>query len=230
MFFNRLILSFILLLYCCLFSAAISADKHSTDSLSFKTSPILNQFYERTQSMQADFEQIITNSKGKLVERSMGTLIFSRPDKFILDYTSPIEQKYISNSKTLWIYDVELEQVNIRSLDEGMGDSPALLLSSNTNIYKFYDVADAVSSSSEQRQSDNYQWVQLVSKQKDTTFERVLLAFKDHELMKMKMFDNFGQVTELMFSNIQLNKPFANRQFNFVPPQGVDVIGSSGTQ
>ncbi len=228
-FFNRVTLSFILLFYFCLFSAAVSAEKQQTDSQRIRTNPILNKFYERTQSMQADFVQIITNSKGKLVEQSNGTLIFSRPDKFILDYISPVEQKYISNGKTLWIYDVELEQVNIKSLDEGMGDSPALLLSSNTNIYKFYNVTDVLVSS-KQSQSENYQWVQLVSKQTDTTFERVLLAFKDHELMGMKMFDSFGQLTELKFSNTQLNKPFASRQFNFTPPDGVDVIGSVNGQ
>ncbi|MCU7833771.1 MAG: outer membrane lipoprotein chaperone LolA [gamma proteobacterium symbiont of Taylorina sp.] len=190
----------------------------------------LNQFYDRTQSMQADFEQLIRDSHGKIIEHSYGQLIFSRPDKFIFEYNEPVEQKYVSNSKTLWIYDVELEQVNIKSLDDGMGDSPALLLSSNTNVYKHYDVKNIKLSAQSLNKGNSLQWVQLTSKNEEGTFEKVLLGFKHHRLMKMKMFDNFGQTTELSFSNIQLNKPFSNQQFNFVVPEGIDVIGSENTQ
>lgn len=190
----------------------------------------LEQFYDRTQSMQADFEQTITDSKGKVIEVSTGELIFSRPDKFIFEYRSPAEQKYISNSKTLWIYDVELEQVSIKSLDQGLGDSPALLLSSNSNVYQYYDVNNVKLMPLSQAQQQSLQWVQLKAKKEDTTFERVLLGFDEHKLKEMKMYDNFGQLTVLTFSNIQLNKFFANRQFNFIAPEGVDVIGTVDAQ
>lgn len=182
----------------------------------------LDQFFQNTQSMQTEFEQTIKDTRGKVIEQSIGSLILSRPDKFILEYISPAEQKYISNGKTIWIYDVELEQVSIKELDEGIGDSPALLLSSNTNVYKHYDVSDI-----KLLKPDGYQWVQLRAKKEEMTFEKVLLAFKGSILIQMIMHDSFGQITELKFSNIQINKPFALRQFNFVPPEDVDVIGST---
>ena len=160
-----------------------------------------------------------------IARSSSGKLILSRPDKFILEYTSPAEQKYISNGKTIWIYDVELEQVSIKVLDEGIGDSPALLLSSNSNVYKHYEVSDV-----KLKTPDNYQWVQLLAKKEEMTFERVLLAFKGSTLMQMTMHDSFGQITDLKFSNIQVNKPFSYRQFNFVAPEGVDVIGSTSVK
>ena len=197
----------------------------STVVAAMQTNAALDQFYQRTQSMQADFEQSIHNTQGRKIEQSAGTLIFSRPDKFILDYKTPDEQKYISNGKNIWIYDVELEQVSIKPLDDNMGDSPALLLSSNSNVYKHYKVDDVIVGS-----SDDYQWVQLASRAPEMTFERVLLAFKDNILMKMRMYDSFGQITELKFTNIEINKPFANRQFNFEPPEGVDVIGTARAQ
>ncbi|MDX2503007.1 MAG: outer membrane lipoprotein chaperone LolA [Gammaproteobacteria bacterium] len=185
----------------------------------------LDQFYQRTQSMQADFQQTIHSTQGKALEQSQGQLIFSRPDKFILEYKTPAEQKYISNGQNIWIYDVELEQVSIKSIDEGIGDSPALLLSGNSNVYKYYQVDDVIVGN-----SDDYQWVQLVAREPEMTFERVLLAFKDNTLMQMRMYDSFGQITELKFANTQINKPFSNRQFYFVAPEGVDVIGTAGAQ
>ncbi len=185
----------------------------------------LDQFFQSTQSMQTDFEQTIQNTRGKILEQSTGNLILSRPDKFILEYTLPAEQKYVSNGKTLWIYDVELEQVSIKALDENIGDSPALLLSSNTNVYKHYDVRDV-----KLKKADDYQWVQLRAKKEEMSFEQVLLAFKGSKLMQMIMYDSFGQITDLKFSNVQVNKPFSLRQFNFVVPEGVDVIGSSSAE
>lgn len=172
--------------------------------------------------MQTEFEQTIKDTRGKVIEQSIGSLILSRPDKFMLEYTSPAEQKYISNGKTIWIYDVELEQVSIKELDESIGDSPALLLTSNTNVYKHYDVSDI-----KLKKNDGYQWVRLRAKKEEMTFEKVLLAFKGSILIQMIMYDSFGQITELKFSHIQINKPFALRQFNFVPPEDVDVIGST---
>ncbi|MCW8931024.1 MAG: outer membrane lipoprotein chaperone LolA [Gammaproteobacteria bacterium] len=181
----------------------------------------LDQFYQSTQSLEAVFEQVITNTRGNVIEKSSGNLTLSRPDKFILEYIQPSEQKYISNGKTIWIYDIELEQVSIKNIDEGVGDSPALLLSSNTNIYKHYDVSDI-----KVGKSDGLIWIQLLAKEPEMTFERVLLAFKGTNLMQMTMHDSFGQTTNLKFSEIQINKPFANRQFNFVPPEDVDIIGT----
>ncbi len=182
----------------------------------------LNDFFHRTQSLQADFEQIVVNGRGKILEQSHGNLIISRPDKFILNYQTPVEQKYISNGKTIWIYDVELEQVNIKPLDEQMGDSPALLLSSNNNIYKSYQVNNV-----SLRKPDGLNWVQLKALNDDMTFERVLLAFKNHILVRMRMYDSFGQTTELKFSNIVVNSPYADDRFDFVPPDDVDIIGTA---
>ncbi len=185
----------------------------------------LNEFFQRTQSFQADFDQTVRNSRGKILEQSHGNLILSRPDKFILDYQIPVEQQYISNGKTLWIYDVELEQVNIKPLDESLGDSPALLLSSNNNLYKFYRIKNIT-----MNKPDGLNWIELKAMSEDMTFDRVQLAFKDHILMSMRMYDNFGQVTDLKFSNIIVNKPFSSHQFNFVPPADVDVIGTANAQ
>jgi outer membrane lipoprotein carrier protein len=180
----------------------------------------LNQFYQLTRSLQANFEQTVSNTNGRVIEISQGSLILNRPNQFVLAYSQPVEQQYISNGRTIWIYDVELEQVNIKNLDEGMSDTPALLLSSSSHIYQYYDVSDLVNPSSE-----GLLWVQLLAKKEEMTFQKVLLAFKKNRLKQMVMYDNFGHVTELKFSQIQINKPFANRIFTFTPPEGVDVIG-----
>ncbi|WP_198262705.1 outer membrane lipoprotein chaperone LolA [sulfur-oxidizing endosymbiont of Gigantopelta aegis] len=185
----------------------------------------LDSFYQSTRSLQANFTQTIRTTRGKVIEQSTGKLLLDRPDKFILEYIAPAEQKYISNGKTIWIYDVELEQVSIKNISDNVGDSPALLLSSNKNIYRHYDVNDL-----KNFKDDGLDWVELRAKQEEMIFEKVILAFADKELKKMIMYDSFGQVTQLNFSNMTVNIPFSSRQFNFVPPEGVDIMGSENVQ
>ena len=186
---------------------------------------ILNQFFQSTQNFQANFTQKVMNNSGRVIEESKGLLIISRPDKFVLDYHSPAEQKYISNGQTIWIYDVELEQVSIKELDEAIGDSPALLLSSNSNVYKHYTVSEQ-----ENNSTDKISKIILHAKQEEMTFEKVLLAFSNGLLIRMVMYDSFGQITQLDFSDIEVNKPFALSTFTFVPPEGVDVIGNTSAK
>jgi outer membrane lipoprotein carrier protein len=185
----------------------------------------LDNFYQSTRSLQASFTQSIRTTRGKVIEQSIGKLVLDRPDKFILEYTSPAEQKYISNGKTIWIYDVELEQVTIKNIDDGVGDSPALLLSSNKNIYQHYDINDL-----KNFKDDGLDWVELRAKQEEMTFEKVILAFDVSTLKQMIMYDSFGQITQLIFSDMKVNVPFSAQQFNFIPPAGVDVMGSTNAQ
>lgn len=205
----------VILLFCCQTMAYGENSGNTT----------LDNFYQSVQSLRADFDQTVHNSRGKILEQSSGHLIISRPDKFILNYQTPALQKYISNGNTIWIYDAELEQVNIKALDEGVGDSPALLLSSNANIYDHYRVEDVNLDN-----GDDYHWLQFTARSAEMTFERVLLAFKDNTLVQLTMYDSFGQVTQLKFSNIVNNQHFPEQQFHFQPPPGVDVIGAADAQ
>jgi len=44
------------------------------------------------------------------------------------------------------------------------------------------------------------------------------------QLAGMELSDNFGQLTRIYFSNIQINPAMNDALFNFVPPKGVDVF------
>jgi outer membrane lipoprotein carrier protein len=179
---------------------------------------VLDRFYKNTHSIKADFNQVVARTDGKLIEQSRGHLSIKRPDKFLLEYIEPLEQKYISNARTLWIYDAELEQVTINPLDEGLEDSPALLISSDKDVRKNYTVKHLADSNDLER-------VELVAKTENMTFERVILVFNNDVLNEMIMYDSFNQVTTLKLSNIIINQSIPEDTFNFKPPEGVDIIG-----
>ena len=59
----------------------------------------------------------------------------------------------------------------------------------------------------------------------DTDFEKVYLGFQNNLLKEMEMRDNFGHITVIEFSNLQLNPKLPAKSFSFVPPAGADVVG-----
>ena len=189
-------------------------------SLTVQANDVLDRFYQNTQSLKADFNQVVARTDGKLIEQSKGHLQIKRPDKFALEYVEPLEQKYISNGDTLWIYDAELDLVTLKPLDEGLGDSPAMLLSSDKDIRKQYTVKTAAHKTTLER-------VELSAKTENMTFERVILVFDKDILTKMIMYDSFNQVTTLTLANTKINEPMPETAFQFVPPADVDIIGKA---
>ena len=181
----------------------------------------LNQFFEQVQSMRADFTQSVISDTRSSVDKSQGVLQMQRPGKFYWDYKSPYEQKIVADGKKLWIYDVEMEQVIVKSLDLALGDTPAVLLSGGaaiTDKFKVTEITENIGGDS------SLFWLQLVPKQQEASFEKLLLAFSVSNLKIMELKDAFGQITRLTFSNLEQNPDINPAIFNFVAPPGVDVI------
>jgi outer membrane lipoprotein-sorting protein len=51
------------------------------------------------------------------------------------------------------------------------------------------------------------------------------MGFKGNELVAMELRDQFGQRTELTFSQLQRNPQVNPDSFRFEPPKGADVLG-----
>ena len=187
---------------------------------------VLDLFYANTHSMQADFEQSISERFGKVLEQSSGSLVIQRPNQFALNYHQPDQQQYISNGKTLWIYDVDLEQVTIKAFDESLADSPALLISSNKNIRQSYTIIEAYDPKKPDLDIFKLTPKQDIAAQGEGMFSQVYLIFKQGKLVELTMEDNFDQVTTLKFKQIKVNEKLTPGTFSLKIPDNVDVIGT----
>ena len=73
---------------------------------------------------------------------------------------------------------------------------------------------------------DGLDWLQAIAKTQDSGFEKILMAFNAQaELVIMELNDAFGHKTVLRFSAMQRNPKLPERQFQFTPPEGADVVG-----
>ncbi len=178
----------------------------------------LNDFFSEVSSVRADFKQQVLGNDKKTIQETSGQMLLLRPGRFRWDYKKPYEQQIISDGKKVWLYDVDLEQVTVKKVDKVLGSTPALLLSSDTPLEENFTI-------NELGEEQNLQWVELLPLQKESGFERLVLAFDEKNLVSMELHDAFGQLTRLLFSHVERNPVIDPEKFNFIPPKDVDVIG-----
>ncbi|MDF1587619.1 MAG: outer membrane lipoprotein chaperone LolA [Gammaproteobacteria bacterium] len=178
----------------------------------------LNVFVQTVVTFKANFKQTVIDQQGKVIEEARGVFVLERPGKFRWDYTSPYPQHIVADGTRIWFYDVDLEQVTVKSQQEALTDTPATLLSGEMLPQDKYSLTDIDS-------DDGLLWVQLVPKDAESNYQTVTLAFDDAGLRQMLMKDSFDQRTRLVFSQAKENLELETDEFKFVPPQGVDVVG-----
>ena len=182
----------------------------------------VDAYLATVKTLSADFSQVVRNRDGQIVDRASGKLSLSRPDRFRWDYQKPYLQTIVADGKQLWLYDSDLEQVTVRALEQGLGSTPAMLLSGSGKV------GDAFASAAVQRQGD-WTWYRLAPKQQGSDFEQVSLAFdRKGELAAMELRDKLGQTTVIEFGALRRNVVLDQRLFRFEPPPGADVIGRAG--
>jgi len=181
----------------------------------------LNQFVQNVVTFKAKFNQTVFDSRGQVLEEAQGFFILERPGKFRWDYDMPYPQHIIADGQRIWFYDVDLEQVTVKSQLEALADTPATLLSGKTLPGDKYLLSDIPS-------EDGLSWVELIPKDVDSNFQAITLAFDQQGLNQMIMKDSFDQKTRLMFSQTTENAPLLADVFVFTPPSGVDVVGETG--
>ena len=176
----------------------------------------LTRYLEKLTTLEARFEQSVLSEDLSRATRSRGTFYLKRPDKFRWDYSEPEAQQIVADGRQIWLYDPELDQVSVQSQRTALRGTPAALLISGEPIERSFEVIDI-------GESQNFDWIELIPRDEESQFVRILLAFAEGELVRMEMADKFGQVTRFQFYEIKHNPEFSSTFFRFVPPQGTDV-------
>lgn len=172
-------------------------------------------------TLSADFLQVVHDKQGQLTDRATGTLAIARPNRFRWEYREPYPQTIVADGVRLWLYDPDLEQVTVRSLEQGLGSTPAMLLSGSGKVVEAFSAGPI-------DMRNGLAWCRLLPRQPGSDFERVSLAFDTrNELAAMELVDKLGQTTTIEFTRVRRDARLDETQFRFVPPKGADVIGSA---
>ena len=184
----------------------------------------LESFMARAQSGRADFTQVVTSpakdGKAERKKTSTGTFEFQRPGRFKFVYLKPFEQTIVADGKTLWLYDLDLNQVTQRAQAQALGTTPAALLASAPDLKALR--ADFTLESAPAQ--DGLEWVLATPKAKDGQLQSVRVGFDDNQLAALDILDSFGQRSLIRFTGLQANPALPATAFQFKPPAGADVV------
>jgi outer membrane lipoprotein carrier protein len=180
----------------------------------------LQQRYDRTDTLQADFDQTVESATLAGTLESKGTVAFEKPNKMRWDYTSPEPQLIVGDGETLWIYQPDLKQVIKAPLKEAFtSTTPVTFLAGLGQVERDFEVS--------LEQDTPQQWfLRLVPKKKDQGLGDMVLGVRksDASVAEARIKDPAGTTTRIRFSNEKLNAPVAADRFTFTPPAGVDVV------
>lgn len=188
----------------------------------------LTQFMKQARSGRAQFSQAVTSpakaGQPPRVKTSSGSFEFQRPGKFRFDYRKPFVQTLVADGQTLWLHDVDLNQVTARKQAQVLGSTPAALLTAASDLEALK--ADFVFKAEADR--EGLQWVSATPKTQDGQIRSVMIGLrttdKGPELAVMDVQDSLGQRSVLTFTAFELNPALTAQAFVFRAPPGVDVI------
>ncbi len=179
---------------------------------------LVNAFVNDVITFAADFEQSLIDPDGMMLEKTSGTLEIQRPGRFRWVYQEPYEQWLVADGANIWSYDVDLEQVTVKAQAEALANTPALLLGGSGEAMDQFEHGGSFDDA-------GFTWVRLLPIDTESGFRRVELGFDSGRLSRMVFLDNLEQTTVVVLNNVVVNEPIDASSFEFVPPDGVDVVG-----
>ena len=203
-------------------SVAASAQDNSAAALKD-----LENFVKNTKSGRAAFTQVVTSpaKEGQVpkVKTSAGTFEFLRPNRFKFLYKKPFEQTIVSDGQTLWLHDLDLNQVTARKLVQVLNGTPAAVIAAAADLKGLQ--ADFTLTALPEK--SGLQWVQAVPKTKEGQLQSITVGLKTtdkgSELAALEILDSFGQRSVMTFSQFEVNPALSVTSFQFKPPAGADV-------
>lgn len=184
----------------------------------------LENFVKTVHTGHADFTQVVRapakEGQASRSKTSSGTFEFLRPNRFKFVYRKPFEQSIVADGQTLWLWDVELNQVTARKQASVLGSTPAALIASAPDLKSLQSDFTLV----EAPEEGGLQWVRATPKAKDSSLQSVRVGFQGGVLAVLEILDSFGQQSSIRFSAFLANPLLDTANFQFRPPAGADVV------
>lgn len=194
------------------FSLPLFANE-AADSLLAQLKPINN--------LSASFQQQTFDKNTKPLQQQNGHFVVKKSGEFRWSVNAPYEQLIVSDGKTLHIYDPDLEQLTIKKADTKVQMVPLLLFSHNADeILSQYDISLVNTEAT----SVNNRVYELSPKQSGNLFEGLRIVFSSGTPKQLEITDSLKQVTRVEFGAVMLNKSLMQDDFQFVVPEGIDII------
>lgn len=172
---------------------------------------------EPIQGFSAHFSQDTLNAQQVVQQHNEGELVAETPNAFYWKTYDPYPQEIVTDGKTLWVYDPDLQQVTIKPFDDNYASTPAMLFAGNaqriSELFSVEKVAD---------KPDTFRLLPKTGQK--GLFESLEMTFDNGKPVSMTIHDAMQQQSLLHFTDVILNPGTQPDKFTFVTPAGVDVL------
>jgi len=179
----------------------------------------LQDYVNHLKTFSADFIQTQPDEGLFELNESFGSFELNRPGQLVWEYKKPTEQKIVVDGVNLWVFDLDLDQVTVRPIEEVKGDIPLSWLLYSEQIESKFKIIDAGS-------RDGLDWYNLTPK-KATYFQSIEVGMLGGEMVEVWMYQTADNITKVRFKNIQSNVVIPLKHFQFELPEGVDLVGQA---
>lgn len=166
-------------------------------------------------TLEADFEQVVTDADGLALETSTGRMTLSRPGRLRWEVREPWPQLVLADGVSLWVHEPDLEQVTVRPLAGALEGTPAmLLLEAPGSLVTHFGVVD---------ERDGH--FRLLPLDERSLYGELHLAFDAAKTPRsLAIVDHMGRTTHVRFTDVETGTVPAAELFEFEIPPGTDVI------
>lgn len=182
--------------------------------------------YDATDTFQARF---IQKSYLKILGQSQkaeGSVSIKKPGKMKWDYKAPDRQILVSNDQGLWLYlpdEKQVTKMKVQSIYSS--NTPALFLAGRGKLTESFTIGKVT----EER---GLYITEMIPRDKVQNLSKMVLLAdkKNYQIVGSRVYDNLGNKTEILFSNIRTNPNLEEKLFRFEVPKGVELIDLSSKE
>lgn len=176
----------------------------------------LSILLNKNESFQGNFNQIVFDNQGQIIEEANGKVIFKKPHFFKWIYKKPHQNQIISDGEIIYIYDPDLSQVIMSQFSQSNSNNPSLIFFQK-NIEKFFKVTT--------KSIDGELWYRCQSLSDDADYESLELKFDSQgKVLAMNIIDRLKNKILVNFEDIQKNVKINEATFLFNVPENVEII------
>ena len=172
----------------------------------------LDGFLDQLITLQAKFEQSVLDTENATSGLMHGVFLLERPGRCRWDYVVPRKQVILADGRDVWVIEEDLKQVTRHYQKWALKGTPAAFLALEESVDTDFEVVEI-------GERLGMQWLELIPRDPESDFNRVLLAFLGDELN-----DKFGQISRFRFFEVQRNLPIDPRLFVYQGQDDWDVL------
>jgi outer membrane lipoprotein carrier protein len=210
-------LGYLVLVWICLTSAPSSSQTSDLNTLIDK----IQQTYEHTSALTADFVQVATLTSLNRQQTSAGHVYIEKPHAIRWEYTQPDAQTILYDGTTLRVYTPKRHQLLQSVVDESNRTNVALLFLAG--IGKLRDTFEVTPLASSDPQ---LVYLVLVPRSRQAGFSELHIAVNTQSFFveKLLIHDSIGNLTEIRLSSLKVHTMLPAKTFELVLPPDTEIL------